>query len=143
MTHPRAAHKAFRITILLPQRTVTVAPGPARMEVGCTMAAAVFLRSPPSFTGPEAPLAERRPAAPLNSRIFRHAEDDDDGDDTVRAAAGLAAIASSMIAGLVIWLLLMRPQNLVDAASGHHVAGLARLVMATFLDILRHLLELL
>src|SRR5688572_18055835 len=102
----------------------------------------VFPGSQPSFTGPEAPLAERPPAARLNSHIFDtrrpmmvH--------DTVRAAAGLAAIASSMIAGLVIWLLLMRPQNLVDAASGHHVAGLARLVMATFMDILWHLLELL
>ena len=63
--------------------------------------------------------------------------------DTMRAAAGLTAIASSVIGSLVIWLLLMRPLDLVDAASGHHVAGLARLVMVTFVDILRHLLELL
>ena len=58
-------------------------------------------------------------------------------------AAGSAAIVSSLVAGLVIWLLLMRPLDLVDAASRHHVAGLAQLVVATVSDILRHLPELL
>ena len=61
----------------------------------------------------------------------------------VRAAAGLAAVASSIVAGLVIWLLLLRPLDLVDAARGHHVPGLARLVMSTFVDIMQYLLELL
>jgi hypothetical protein len=63
--------------------------------------------------------------------------------NTVQAAAGFAAIASSITAGLVIWLLLLRPLDVLDAARGHHVPGVARLVMATFIDILRYLLELL
>jgi hypothetical protein len=63
--------------------------------------------------------------------------------NTVRAAAGLAAIASSIMASLVIWLLLLRPLDVVDAARGDHVPGVARLVMATFVDILQYLLELL
>jgi hypothetical protein len=43
----------------------------------------------------------------------------------------------------VIWLLLMRPLDLVDAASRHHVAGLAHLVVATICDAVRHFCDLL
>jgi hypothetical protein len=58
-------------------------------------------------------------------------------------AAGSAAIVSSLVAALVIWLLLMRPLDLVDAASRHHVAGLAHLVVATICDAVRHFCDLL
>lgn len=65
------------------------------------------------------------------------------GRNTAMAAAGSAAIASSLTAALVIWLLLMRPLDLVDAARGHEVAGLTKLVATTLYDMLLQLLNLL
>lgn len=60
------------------------------------------------------------------------------------AAAGWAAVGSSMAAALTIWLLLMRPADLVDAASGGHtLLGVVSLVATTLYEMLLHLLELL
>jgi hypothetical protein len=59
------------------------------------------------------------------------------------AAAELAALGSVTAAGLVVWLLLARPLDVVNAVSGHELSGLARLVFATLQDLLMRLLELL
>ena len=58
-------------------------------------------------------------------------------------AAELAALGSATAAGLVVWLLLARPLDVVDAVSGHQLGGLARLVFSTLQDLLMRLLELL
>lgn len=58
-------------------------------------------------------------------------------------AAELAALGSATAAALVVWLLLARPLDVVDAVSGHELAGLARLVFTTLQDLLMRLLELL
>jgi hypothetical protein len=58
-------------------------------------------------------------------------------------AAGLAAFGSAMTSALVIWLLLARPLDVVDAVSGHELGGLARLVFATLQDLVVRLLDLL
>jgi hypothetical protein len=59
-------------------------------------------------------------------------------------AAEVAALGSATAAGLVVWLLLARPLDVVDAVSGHHeLGGLARLVFTTIQDLLMRLLELL
>jgi hypothetical protein len=58
-------------------------------------------------------------------------------------AAGLAAFGSATAAALVIWLLLARPLDVVDAVSGHEVGGLARLAFSTLQDLLMRLLDLL
>jgi hypothetical protein len=59
-------------------------------------------------------------------------------------AAGLAAFGSAMTAALMIWLLLARPIDVVDAVSGgHELGGLARLAFTTLQDILMRLLDLL
>ena len=58
-------------------------------------------------------------------------------------AAGLAAFGSAMMAALVIWLLLARPIDVVDAVSGHEMGGLVRLAFTALSDILMRLLDLL
>ena len=58
-------------------------------------------------------------------------------------AAELAALASATTAGLVVWLLLARPLDVVNAVSSHELAGLARLAFTTLQDLLMRLLELL
>ena len=45
--------------------------------------------------------------------------------------AGLTALGSATAAALVVWLLLARPLDVVDAVSGHELGGLARLVFTT------------
>jgi hypothetical protein len=59
------------------------------------------------------------------------------------AAAELTGVGSVTAAAIVVWLLLARPLDVVDAVSGHELAGLARLAFATLQDLLMHLLELL
>jgi hypothetical protein len=44
---------------------------------------------------------------------------------------------------MVIWLLLARPLDVVDAVSGHELGGLARLAFSTLQDLLLRLLDLL
>jgi hypothetical protein len=58
-------------------------------------------------------------------------------------AAGFAALGSAMTAALVIWLLLARPLEVVDAVSGHELEGLARLAFTTLQDLVMRLLNLL
>jgi hypothetical protein len=58
-------------------------------------------------------------------------------------AAELMAVGSATMAAMVVWLLLARPLEVVDAVSGHEVGGLARLVFATLQDLLTRLLDLL
>ena len=52
------------------------------------------------------------------------------------AAAELAALGSATTAALVVWLLLARPLDVVDAVTGHELSGLARLVFTTLQDLL-------
>jgi hypothetical protein len=59
------------------------------------------------------------------------------------AAAEVAALGSVTVAALVVWLLLARPLDVVNAVSGHEVSGLAGLVFTTLQDLLMRLLELL
>jgi hypothetical protein len=58
-------------------------------------------------------------------------------------AAGLAAFGSATAAATVIWLLLARPLDVVDAVSGHDLGGLVRLAFATLQNLLLRLLDLL
>lgn len=58
-------------------------------------------------------------------------------------AAELMALASVSAAALVVWLLLARPLDVVNAVSSHELTGLARLAFTTFQDLLMRLLELL
>lgn len=58
-------------------------------------------------------------------------------------AAGLAAFGSATAAALIIWLLLARPLDVVDALSGRALAGLVRLAFAMLQDLSMRLLELL
>ena len=55
----------------------------------------------------------------------------------------LAALGSATAAALMVWLLLARPLDVVNAMSGHELGGLARLVFSTLQDLLMRLLELL
>jgi hypothetical protein len=57
--------------------------------------------------------------------------------------AGVAAMGSATVATLLLWLLLARPLDVVDAANGHQLAGLAELAFTTLRDLLMRLLELL
>jgi hypothetical protein len=57
-------------------------------------------------------------------------------------AAGLAAFGSATAAATVIWLLLARPLDIVDAVSVD-MGGLARLAFTTLQDLLMRLLDLL
>ncbi len=58
-------------------------------------------------------------------------------------AAELAAIGSATTAALVVWLLLARPLDVVNAVSGHELSGLAQLVFTTLQNLLMRILELL
>ena len=58
-------------------------------------------------------------------------------------AAELTAIGSATTAALVVWLLLARPLDVVNAVSGHEVSGLAQLVFTTLQSLLMRILELL
>ena len=58
-------------------------------------------------------------------------------------AAELAALGSATVAALVVWLLLARPLDVVNAVSGHQLEGLALLAFTTVKDMLMRLLELL
>lgn len=59
------------------------------------------------------------------------------------AAAELAALGSATAAAIVVWLLLARPLDVVDAVSGHELGGLARLLLTTVQGLLLRLLDLL
>ena len=63
--------------------------------------------------------------------------------DAAMTAAGLAAFGSATAAALIIWLLLARPLDVVDAVSAHELGGLARLAFSTLQDLLMRLLDLL
>jgi hypothetical protein len=58
-------------------------------------------------------------------------------------AAELVALGSVTMAAMIVWLLLARPLEVVDAISVHEVGGLARLVFTTLQDLLMRLLDLL
>jgi hypothetical protein len=58
-------------------------------------------------------------------------------------AAELTAIGSATAAALVVWLLLARPLDVVNAVSSHELSGLARLVFTTLQDLLMRVLALL
>ena len=58
-------------------------------------------------------------------------------------AVELTALGSATAAALVVWLLLARPLDVVDAVSAHELGGLARLAFTTLQDLLMRLLELL
>jgi hypothetical protein len=63
--------------------------------------------------------------------------------DTAMTAAELAALASATAAGLVVWLLLARPVDVMVAVSAHELGGLARLAFSALQDLVMRLLELL
>jgi hypothetical protein len=63
--------------------------------------------------------------------------------NTAMTMAGVAAVGSATVATLILWLLLARPLDVVDAASGHQLAGLVELAFTTLRDLLMRLLELL
>lgn len=58
-------------------------------------------------------------------------------------AVELTALGSATVAALVVWLMLARPLDVVDAVSVDQLGGLGRLVFATLQDLLMRLLELL
>jgi hypothetical protein len=58
-------------------------------------------------------------------------------------AAELMALGSASAAALVVWLLLARPLDVVDAVSSHKLGGLAQLLFTTIQGVLMRLLELL
>jgi hypothetical protein len=58
-------------------------------------------------------------------------------------AAELTAIGSATTAALVVWLLLARPLDVVNAVTGHEMSGLAQLVFTTLQHLLMRILELL
>ncbi len=58
-------------------------------------------------------------------------------------AAEVAALGSATAAAIVVWLLLARPLEVVDAVSSQELAGLARLAFTTLQGLLMRLLELL
>lgn len=58
-------------------------------------------------------------------------------------AAELMALASVSAAALVVWLLLARPLDVVDAVGSHELGGLAQLLFTTIQGVLMRLLELL
>jgi hypothetical protein len=61
----------------------------------------------------------------------------------ITTAAELAVLGSATVATLVVWLLLARPLDVVDAVSVNELGGLARLVFTTLENFLMRLLELL
>ena len=58
-------------------------------------------------------------------------------------AAELTAVASATAAGVVVWLLLARPLEVMDAARGDELAGLAQLAFTTLQNLLMRFLEML
>ena len=58
-------------------------------------------------------------------------------------AAELTAVGSAMAAGVVVWLVLARPLEVMDAARGHELAGLAQLAFTTLQNLFMRFLELL
>ena len=58
-------------------------------------------------------------------------------------AAELTAVGSATTAALVVWLLLARPLDVVNAVTGHEMSGLAQLVFTTLQNLLMRILELL
>jgi len=58
-------------------------------------------------------------------------------------AVELTALGSATVAALVVWLMLARPLDVVDAVSVDKLGGLTRLVFATLQDLLMRLLDLL
>ena len=83
-----------------------------------------------------------QPSAPVTSSE-RNREKAMTTRNAAVAAVELAALGSAMTAALVVWLLLARPLDVVDAVSVHELGGLARLAFTTFQDLLMRLLELL
>ena len=63
--------------------------------------------------------------------------------EAVVTAAELAALGSATAAALVVWLLLARPLEVLDAISTHELGGLAQLAVTTLQGLLARLLELL
>jgi hypothetical protein len=63
--------------------------------------------------------------------------------NTAVTVAEVAALGSATVAALVVWLLLARPLDVVNAVSVHEVGGLARLVFTTLQNLLMRILELL
>jgi hypothetical protein len=61
----------------------------------------------------------------------------------ITTAAELAVLGSTTVAALVVWLLLARPLDVVNAVSGEELGGLARLIFTTLQDLLMRLLDLL
>jgi hypothetical protein len=61
----------------------------------------------------------------------------------ITTAAELAVLGSATVATLVVWLLLARPLDVVDAVSVNELGGLAQLVFTTLENLLMRLLELL
>jgi hypothetical protein len=61
----------------------------------------------------------------------------------ITTAAELAVLGSATVATLVVWLLLARPLDVVDAVSVNELGGLAQLVFTTLENFLMRLLELL
>ena len=55
----------------------------------------------------------------------------------------LTALGSATAALLIVWLLLARPLDVVDAMSTHELGGLARLAFSTLQDLVLRLLDLL
>jgi hypothetical protein len=59
------------------------------------------------------------------------------------AVAEAAALGSATLAAVVVWLLLSRPLDVVDAVNGRELGGLVQLAVTTLRDWLIRLLEFL
>lgn len=55
----------------------------------------------------------------------------------------LTALGSATAAALIVWLLLARPLDVVDAMSTNELSGLARLAFSTLQAMVMRLLDLL
>ena len=100
----------------------------------------------PSFAGARPPFAESPVQAVVGSRNLTSEEFGGTVMMTRNAAATAAelmALASASAAALVVWLLLARPLDVVDAVGSHELGGLARLLFTTMQGLLMRLLQLL
>jgi hypothetical protein len=61
--------------------------------------------------------------------------------NAVATAAEVVALGSTTAAVLVVWLLLARPLDVVNAVGGHELGGLAQLALTTLQDLLMRLLQ--
>lgn len=61
--------------------------------------------------------------------------------NAVATAAEIVAVGSATTAVLVVWLLLARPLDVVNAVGGHELGGLATLAFTTLQDLLTRLLQ--